>query len=185
MKKKKTFYSLKLSDTYYRKIIKKIKKEKKEVGIAISEIKKVKFFAGLKVDFFKILSKDFNNNKLIKAVLNTNVKKIYISIGNRSVIDVFNKLSKFHSKKIIIIYTQFKNTIRQNKLERINSLKNKFSLPIVFGNHCFDLNIFNHIKKYNLSSIFVYVKLNSKEIFPDNNHAVPINKINNLYKKLN
>ena len=85
----------------------------------------------------------------------------------------------------MLIYTKFKDTIKEQELENIKHFKNKINIPIIFGNHCYDFKIFDNLKEYDLSSIFVYVKEKNYKSYPDTKHALLIDKIDNLFKKMN
>ena len=185
MKKTKKFKKLFLSDDFYISIIKKIRNKKKKVGVAISDINKIKFFSKHHIDFFKILSKDFKNFKLINRAINSKAKKIYLSTGNHSLKSIIRTINKIPKKKLVLIYTKFKDTIKEQELENIKHFKNKINIPIIFGNHCYDFKIFDNLKEYDLSSIFVYVKEKNYKSYPDTKHALLIDKIDNLFKKMN
>ena len=74
---KKEFYidnykSFKLSKVNLIKFVKKIKKANKLVGIVTDDMSQIEFFNKLKVDFYKVLSVNIKDIKLIKKLLNTN-----------------------------------------------------------------------------------------------------------------
>ena len=58
-------------------------------------------------------------------------------------------------------------------------LKRKFKLPISYGNHSKFLGSIKEAKKYKPKAIFFYVKIKKKGKFPDNIHAIELNKIQN------
>ena len=72
-----------LSDAFYHDIFNKIKNSNVKIGVALSDVKKIPFFDSLNIDFFKVLSKDFKNDKLVLEMLNTE-KHIFISTGTVS-----------------------------------------------------------------------------------------------------
>ena len=53
------------------------------------------------------------------------------------------------------------------------------------GNHYKKIAQIPNVAKYNPSEIFFYVNMNKKIIYPDNNHAVPLNRVKDLIKKIN
>tara|TARA_B100000780_G_C20767978_1_gene304963 strand:- start:45 stop:284 length:240 start_codon:yes stop_codon:yes gene_type:complete len=64
------------------------------------------------IDFIKVLSKDFMNQKLVKSVLRLN-KPTYLSIGIFSTQEVKNHIEiyKKFSKDLKIIYTCFEKAV--------------------------------------------------------------------------
>ena len=76
-----------------------------------------------KIDFFKILSKDFNNQKLIKFILLKTTANIYLSTGyaDEKDINFLLKKIKFFRKRVFLIYTDFnKNLIALSISDDIN-----------------------------------------------------------------
>ncbi len=65
-------------------------------------------------------------------------------------------------------------------MKRINILKNKFNLPVSYGNHSSLIDTLTNSIFYEPESIFFYVKLNKKLNFPDNKHSINLNKIDNI-----
>ena len=78
---------------YLKDCIQIIKKNNKKIGIAISDISKIEYFDQCKVDFWKILSKDFYNKNLINKLVKTR-RKIYLSTGFSSI----NEIKKIDKK---------------------------------------------------------------------------------------
>ena len=71
----------------------KISELNKKIGIAISDISRIEYFDQCKVDFWKILSKDFYNKNLINKLVKTR-RKIYLSTGFSSI----NEIKKIDKK---------------------------------------------------------------------------------------
>ena len=180
----KKFNSLELSDSFYVKMIKYAKKNKKKIGFAVGDQKKIKILSKAGADFFKILSEDFKNLKLIEAAINSRVKTVYISIGDNKLNDIKKLLKKVSCKKIVLAHTRFNNTIAGNDLPLIKKFKLFTKLPIAFINHCSDKRIFKHLKKYKLQSVFIYVKESNYKMYPDDKHAINLNKINQIYNSI-
>lgn len=175
---KKKYNNLKLKKNYYKKAIKIIKKNNKEIGFAIGEAKMIKILADYGADFFKILSDDFTNLELIKKAVKSKVKKVYISTGTSSIKEIKKLLKKIDKKKIELIFTKFNDKLTTNKLNGISKLKKITNLPVSFGNHNKNTKIMKQAIKYKPESIFFYVKINSKKPFPDDKHAIKLNDIN-------
>ena len=64
-------------------------------------------------------------------------------------------------------------------------MKKKFKNEVAYGNHYKNIFEIPKICKYKPSEIFLYIKMNSRGKFPDNEHAVPLSKLNILVKKIN
>ena len=175
-----------LDDKTILKFIDEAKKKFKLVGIAsddmeiISKVKK-------KIDFVKILSKDFTNTELINHCIHEKINNIYISTGfEKSLIKIRKNLKKINSKRLNIIHTNLKKTNMEINLSYIEILRKNLKLQISYGNHSnFTETIANSIFFFP-KTIFFYVKLNNyKQKFPDDKHAIKINEINNIISKFN
>ena len=129
-------------------------------------------------DFFKILSEDFKNLKLIKAAINSRVKKVFISTGNKSLSEINRLMKQIKKNKIILIHTRFNHTISGNDLPMIERIRSKIKLPVAFSNHCGNPKIFENLRKYKPSSVFIYVKESNYKMYPDFKHAINLKKIN-------
>ena len=147
-------------------------------------MKKVKILSDAGADFFKILSEDFKNLKLIKAAINSKVKKVYISTGDKSLVEIKNLLKKIPSSKIILAHTKFKNTIKENNLYMIKKIEKSTNLPVAYINHCSDKKIFKKLRKYKPKSVFIYVKDSNLKMYPDDKHAINLNNINKIYNSI-
>ena len=183
--KKKKFQNLRLSNNFYKYAARVCKKNKKLLGFAVADIKKINFLHKCKIDFLKILSDDFNNINLIKKALRSCAKSILISTGfsgEKKIKKLFNKIKS--KKKIILIHTRFSNTLKENALENIDFLRKKFKIKVGFGNHSSNLNIIKLSSKYRPDVVLFYVRGSKKLVHPDHKHAVPLNRVDSLCKSL-
>ena len=172
--KKKKFQSLKLTKNFYIEARKKCRLKKKKFGIALGDIKLVNFFSSINTDFVKILSEDFDNTKLIQKLLNSRIKKIYISTGNVSFLKIkkfVNSLSKKEIKKVGLIHTSFNKTQSINNLNKIIKIR-KIHKQVSYGLHAYNKKILLKLKKYKPDSIFFYIKGEISKFHPDDNHAL-------------
>ena len=115
--------------------VKNAKKRFNLVGITTSDITKIDFFESLNIDFFKVTSGMINNLSLIKKMQSTKIDKIFLSTGLISITKLRVILKKLNLKKISLIHTSFDKNIDKINLNRINILKEKFNLPVSYGNH--------------------------------------------------
>ncbi len=173
------FRKFKINNKQIINFVKKIKNKKKLVGIVTNDIKKIKFFKKLKVDFYKVLSSNINDIELVNKLTKTNCKTVFLSTGMVNINKLRNILKKINKKKVSLIHTSFKKNRLQINLKRMDILKRKFKLPISYGNHSKFLGSIKEAKKYKPKAIFFYVKIKKKGKFPDNIHAIELNKIQN------
>jgi sialic acid synthase SpsE len=166
---------------YLKNQIRIIKKSKKKIGIAISDITKVKYFNQCKIDFWKILSKDFYSHNLINKLINTR-KRIYLSTGFSSTSEIKKINSKYN---FYFIHTALSNTIKDTNLMAIKSISLETGNKVSFGLHCSNHNVLYASIPFNPESIFFYVKINSLTSYPDNRHAVLLKDVNNIVENIN
>tara|TARA_B100001250_G_scaffold253588_1_gene218104 strand:+ start:9302 stop:10024 length:723 start_codon:yes stop_codon:yes gene_type:complete len=160
------------------KILKKNVKKKK-IGLVTDSLEVLHNFKN-KVNFFKILSKDFYNDKLITSALKTK-KKTYISTGMVN----YNEIKKFSIKyksykNLILIHTQLTNDINLASLSSIQIIKKLSPFKVAFGFHSVEKKILFCSVPYLPDSIFIYVKDNDNKKYPDDFHACKLYE----YKKL-
>lgn len=170
------------SNEFYEEKISQIRRSKKKIGIAINDINKIKFFNDKKIDFWKVLSVDFYNIKLIKQLIKTK-KPIYLSTGFSSFEEII-KISRI-SKNINFIHTVLSHKVEDTNLSAIKILKNRLENKISFGLHCSDTDIIYASIFYEPSLIFFYVKRSSLKKIYDNKHAIDLSNLSDMIKKIN
>lgn len=184
--KKKKFQSLALTKKFYQKVRKECKIKKKLFGIALGDEDLVDFFSSIDVDFIKVLSEDFENTSLIKKLLNSKIKKIYLSVGNISNTKInffFNNLSKKNIKKINLIYTNFDKKQKSESLKKINQIK-KHHYLVSYGLHANNKQFLLKIINFKPDSIFFYIKGNKLKFHPDDSHALTLSQMSYYSDKL-
>ena len=62
-------------------------------------------------------------------------------------------------------------------------MRQKYNVPVSFGSHCENKNVLFMSLCYNPSHILFYVKMDDM-IYPDDKHAVSIEKINNVVSNI-
>jgi sialic acid synthase SpsE len=177
---------LKIDLQFYKNISKKIKTAGKKFGIALSDIS---VFEELDpyVDFYKILSKDFNSN-LSNKIIKSTKKMVYLSTGNSSVEEIKKYIKSFPTQRkenLSLIHTQLSYDIKDVNLKAILSLRDKTNCNISFGNHCEDKNVCFISLAYNPHSIFLYIKGNENIKYPDDKHSVCLSEIDKFCNQLN
>ena len=173
-----------LSDTVYRELIKYIHSKNKKVGIAICDVSKINFFIKCKIDFFKILSKDIDNYELLKEISKTK-KPIFLSTGMSNLSEIKKAIKYFNKKtNLSLIHTQLSHNIYDVNLRSISQLKIKLKLPIAYGHHSDNILVLYLALYFSPSDIFFYVRGTSKNLHPDQKHAIPLSKVNKIIKNL-
>ena len=76
------------------------------------------------------------------------------------------------------------NGIKFVNLHRIKYLKDETKTKVAFGLHCSDINILYASIPYEPESVFFYIKLDNKNIYPDNNHAIQASDLYEISKSL-
>jgi len=177
----------KLKDKDYVKLSKQIKNSGKKFGIALADFDKVDFFESLEVDFYKVIRNDMTNSKLMDKLLSLN-KKIIVSTGLSSDYDIKTFMNKYkNNKNIILNHTQLSYEINDCNLSAILTLKEKYNCDVSYGNHCDNLNTLYMSLCYFPSDILFYVKNENTHWpieYPDDKHAIGLDKINNVSKNL-
>ena len=168
---------------FYKEIIKKIHKKKKKIGFAISNEFLIDKLNSFNCDFWKILSRDFYNKKILKKIIKTK-KKTFISTGFSSLNEI-KKLYKMFGAKGYFIHTSLSHNYEDINLDAISLMKKKINKDkIAFGLHSPDIKILYYAQIYKPNSLFFYVKTDEKIKFPDDDHAVKLSKVNSVINDL-
>ena len=166
----------------YKKISSMAKKRKKLFGLAIMDLKTLKKYEEVKIDFYKILSLAFDDTKLLEKVINTK-KKFYLSTGFSDLKSIISLGRKY--PKINFIHTTLDDKPKNANLSAINLMKKKTKNKISFGLHSKNHEILFLSVSYLPDSIFFYIKPNKNDYYPDNDHSISLKnlpKIINLIK---
>ena len=194
----KKFPKLKLPFNFYTQVSKLCRKNNIKFGIAICSMEHNRLLKSLNVDFIKVINRGLINKKLIKYLFESNVKKIYISLGNctKSEIDKnYSYIEDKYKKKLIYVYTKNNSKnyvgdksnsskIKEINLKEISLLKKQYKVPIAFGHHFDDKKVIINSLIYNPYSLLFYIKGNQLYNYPDNKHAVQMKNLNNLISKI-
>ena len=175
-----------IENDYFLSVYKKIKQKKKLIGASIDDRLMIPHLEKIGIDFYKVLSKDIKNIELSTDLINLTNKKIYISTSfasDRQIKKLFSLFNK-NRKRIILIHTNLKKDIKYVNLDRIKHLKLSMNTKVAFGLHCSDINVLYASIPYGPESFFFYIKLDNKNIYPDNNHAVQASDLNKISSSL-
>ncbi|QDP62155.1 MAG: putative NeuB family protein [Prokaryotic dsDNA virus sp.] len=177
--KNTNFGDLTLEQSVYDKVHKIVSSNKKKFGIAISDLSYLSYFND-KVDFYKVLSKDLNNDEIMNKLINQVDKPIFVSTGLSSCDEInlfINKIKVDKKKNISLIHTRLSNRVEDTNLKAIEKMKKQFKLPVAFGNHCENPMVTYAALAFEPSAIFLYIKGNKTIQHPDNNHAILLKDI--------
>ncbi len=171
-----------LDKSNYIELANKIKKKKK-FGMALADPSFIDFFEELNTDFYKVIRNDINNDELVSKLIKTG-KIIFISTGMCSEQDILNFKQKYGTpKNVILNHTQLSNLVSDCNLRAIETLK-KYGFKVSYGNHCDNLNVIYLSLFYKPSDIMFYVKACNKLNYPDDKHAVLLEKVSKLSQNL-
>ena len=156
--------NFKLSSKFYESILSEAHKFKKQVGLAVCDLKTAIEFQNLNFDFYKLLSISIKDKKLINY-LNLKNKPVYISTGVASDQDILNCLKGFFKKKnIFLLHTPMTYQSSELNLNRIKYLKEKYKIKCGYSHHYKDSKAIEIILPLNPDSIFIYIKGRKKKV---------------------
>ena len=181
------YSKLKLSEEILLNFINKLLLSGKKVGLAIDDHTKINKFMPDKISFYKILSKDIKNKKLIDAVKTTNAESIFISTGMsdyKTLDDIIPQLVK-SDERIKLIHTQLSNSENEVNLKAIESMRARYKTPVAYGHHCSLVNVIYTSLGFLPESIFFYVKGNKNLKYPDNYHAIKVDDVKGVVDDIN
>ena len=188
--REKEFYiekneSLQLEPKIINKAMNKLKQNNVKVGLAVCEDSFVELTDNFSPNFFKVLSWKADDISFINFLEKFRIP-IYLSLGMLSEQEIFLLLDSLEGKKNIkLIHTQLNYEIQDLNLKFMNTLSKKSNFPVSYGHHAKN-NIDPIIMSisYEPEKIFFYIKLNSENKFPDNDHALNINQIHSFIEKI-
>ena len=164
----------KIEFKFYRQVSNYLKNKKIKLGLAIVDSKTIDEFQSLKINFWKIISPQFFNKKLIAKALKSN-KEVYLSTGIASMNDI-KKVSLRH-KKIKFIHTSFASSIDKANMLAINKMRETINKNVSFGLHSNLDDLITSAITLKADSVFFYVKFNDKKQYPDGDHAINIENL--------
>jgi len=161
------------------------KRRKLSFGVALSDETKIDLFKDLNIDFFKILSKDFNNYKFILNILECK-KPVFISTGTASDGEIKKLVDQFRDKlKFNLIHTQLTYDHKHANLAAIKSMNEKYGCATSYGHHSIGSSAIFAAIPYSPSAIFIYVKGNRALLtHPDERHAVSLKRSKSLSRQI-
>jgi len=180
------FKKFKLEKEFFIKASQKIMNCNMDFGISIDDEGDIDFLETLGVSFYKVLSKDINNIGLIDNLIKKTNKKLFVSTGmsDLSEIEAFCKHIESVKERFTLVHTQLTHDIKAVNLKAIDVLKNRFNLPVAFGMHSANHNVLYLSLAFQPSDIFIYIKGGRASSHPDEEHAIPLEDIQNVVNNL-
>lgn len=175
------FWGGSLSNKFYKDAIDLIHENNKLVGFAIADKNMISFFDTMGADFWKTLSNCLSDDDLQNELQKTS-KLTFLSTGLSNEKEILEANSKL--RNIRFIHTRLSQRTEDANLRAINRLKKLTNKEVAFGLHCSNLYVLYLSTAFNPSDIFFYVKENSREKYPDDKHAIVIDKVDEVVEKL-
>lgn len=170
-----------LSKEFYKKAIDFVHKNNRLIGFAVANKSMVSFLNMSGADFWKSLSISISDEDLQDELQKTG-KLIFVSTGISDEEEVLRASKKLGNVKLI--HTQLSQSVADTNLKAISRLRNLTGKEVAFGLHCSDLYVLYLSVAFNPSDIFFYVKENSQEKYPDDKHAILVDRVDAVVGKL-
>lgn len=180
------FKDFKLEHEFFVQAVQRMKEGGKKFGVGIDDEEAVYFCETLGIDFYKVLSKDIANAALIDRLINGTNKKIFFSTGMSDLkeIDVLFQRIRHVKERVTLMHTQLTHDIQDVNLRAIETLRDRFELPVAFGAHCKNPNVFYLALAFSPSDVFLYIKGARKKQHPDEEHAVLLEDVQSVVDNL-
>ena len=169
------------SNEFYSELIGIAGKHSKEFGLAICEYDKLDVLRGMNISFWKTLSWDISNLVLQNALQRTQ-KRVYISTGLADTAQVVD-CSQLYAN-IVFIHTQLNYDLDNVNLKAIESMRQITGKPVAYGLHSSEHEILYMALCYSPEAIFFYVKDETDEEHPDDEHAIPLGELETIVARL-
>ena len=162
-----------------------VKESGKQFGVAIADLSKIDFFESIDTDFYKIIRNDMTNDLLVSKLMKTG-KKIIVSTGLSSDDDISLFLKKYgNHKNFVLNHTQLSYEESDCNLKAIETLNQKYSIPVSFGSHCSNHNVLYMSLCFSPTDILFYVKKDSKIKYRDDKHAIDLKDVELVASNIN
>lgn len=166
--------SLRLADEDYRKLALQTKRMRIQFGVALCDPSKIPLFEEIGTDFYKVLSKDFENTDLIGSLLRTG-KPVHVSTGTAGESDIERLLSDLRvderCSNLHLLHTQLSYDDANVNLRAIGRLQERFGKHVGYGLHSKSALPMYAALGFSPSAIFFYVKGHKPIRHRDEDHA--------------
>jgi sialic acid synthase SpsE len=176
-------YRKPLTRNFYIKAAEFAHENSKLIGFAVADECMVSFLDGCGADFWKTLSWDISNDRLQNELKKTG-KIIFISTGISDEKTILKTGNRMKGTMFKFIHTQLSKDIGDTNLNSIKRLKDVTMKDVAFGLHCSDFRVLYLSLAFEPSDIFFYVKGSSQEKWPDDEHAISIERVDEVVNGL-
>lgn len=159
-----------LPDSFYAEMANVVREAGLKFGIAIAEPSRVESLAK-SVDFWKMLSRDFENTAL-HTLLEATGKRVFASTGVSSLEQIVECARQF--KREEFIHTQLSLDVTGVNLKAIETIRQETGRPVAFGLHCKDHEVLTVAMGFEPSAMFFYVRDSGSGDYPDRDHAITL-----------
>ena len=173
-------FRCRLSNSFYLKMIELVHNSGKEVGIALAESNSVQKWSDLGIDFWKVLSMDSNNESLIRDMKKTR-RDIYASTGVSSMKEIQNLQHIFTD--VWLVHTTLTKSSKDANLSAIKTMRTMFGDRVGYGLHCSNPEPIYYALAYSAAFVFLYVREDDDEYYPDYEHSITTNELGMWIKK--
>jgi len=170
-----------LSQDFYTQAIDVAHQSHKSIGFAVMDKNIVSFLNENEADFWKTLSSSIYDRELFRVLQKTE-KKMFVSTGMSNEEEIINLSSSLSN--VTLIHTQLSQSVEDVNLRAISRLKKITGMDVAFGLHCSAIEVIYLTAAFQPSDIFVYVKDEKEESFPDDSHAVLLSKLDKIITEL-
>ncbi len=158
-----------LSAEFYRSALAATKERGQSFGVAIADQSLVSEFAGLGVEFWKMLSWDFPNQSMLGALKETG-KPVMMSTGLSSHEDIVKGSASIGD--VELIHTQLSQKIEEVNLKAIAEIRRATGKPVAFGLHCANHDVLKMALAFEPTAVLFYIKEEGCTGLFDDEHAV-------------
>jgi sialic acid synthase SpsE len=169
------------SNEFYSELIGIAGKHRKKFGLAICEYDKLDSLRDMNISFWKTLSWDISNVVLQNALQRTQ-KRVYISTGLADTAQVVD-CSQLYAN-IAFIHTQLNYDLDNVNLKAIENMRQITGKPVAYGLHSSEHEILYMALCYSPEAIFFYVKDETDGEHPDDEHAIPLGRLETIVAHL-
>lgn len=170
-----------LSKEFYKEAIDFVHKNNKLIGFTVADKSMVSFLNSSGADFWKSLSISISDEALQDELQKTG-KLTFVSTGISDEEEILRASKELGNIKLI--HTQLSQHVEDTNLKAISRLRNLTSKEVAFGLHCSDLYVLYLSVAFSPSDYFFYVKENSQEKYPDDKHAILVDRVDKVVGKL-
>ena len=101
----------------------------------------------------------------------------------REINDLINKFNS-DDGRLKLIHTRLSHEIGDVNMRAIRVMQEKYNLPIAYGHHCKIIDVIYLSLGFNPESIFFYIKGSMDLEYPDDVHAISLDRVGEITSKV-